>query len=433
MVDYKHSEMTGAELHDPKNHAGTHTDGTDDIQLATSGQKGLMTAAQFTKVDNFDGSGTYASGTIFKMCLDTNTTLTCHPSAGADFNGDDALQQALDWLGDYDILPGVTVTIQLEDGVYGSGTPLSGIVFSHQNMSSIIIQGDTTDAITFAISAAASAPDTTNDYIYVPAGASSPSDFAPGGAYEQFVVYVVGSTGNDGPYHVVGATTSGADIRLEVDTGAVLDSTKDGTLYLLPSNNCQLVFSGSTNGFTSCVSDTVIIQGIFAHGNITSGSYTCFYMANSGQSIEINHNIMDDWHSGVRAGYNASCRDTGFDYVQANVAFISGYGFYAFINGQISCRHNISGGGIIGYYSADGGVIYADLSVTARNTYGFMSKRGGSYVFCDNAICQNNTTGCVSDDMASLKRTGISLVNNTADYDPAGTPPLQSTTWGAII
>ena len=36
------------------NHAGNHTDGTDDIQNATSGQKGLATAAQITKLDGID-------------------------------------------------------------------------------------------------------------------------------------------------------------------------------------------------------------------------------------------------------------------------------------------------------------------------------------------------------------------------------------------
>ena len=36
---------------DPNAHAGSHTDGTDDIQNATTGQKGLMTATQVTNLD----------------------------------------------------------------------------------------------------------------------------------------------------------------------------------------------------------------------------------------------------------------------------------------------------------------------------------------------------------------------------------------------
>jgi len=40
----------------PKAHKASHTDGTDDIQDATSGQKGLATAAQITKLDGIEAS-----------------------------------------------------------------------------------------------------------------------------------------------------------------------------------------------------------------------------------------------------------------------------------------------------------------------------------------------------------------------------------------
>lgn len=38
----------------PQNHASNHTDGTDDIQDATAGQKGLATATQITKLDGIE-------------------------------------------------------------------------------------------------------------------------------------------------------------------------------------------------------------------------------------------------------------------------------------------------------------------------------------------------------------------------------------------
>jgi len=38
----------------PKDHASNHTGGTDDIQDATAGQKGLATAAQITKLDEIE-------------------------------------------------------------------------------------------------------------------------------------------------------------------------------------------------------------------------------------------------------------------------------------------------------------------------------------------------------------------------------------------
>ena len=36
---------------EPSDHAGNHTDGTDDIQSATNAQKGLATAAQITALE----------------------------------------------------------------------------------------------------------------------------------------------------------------------------------------------------------------------------------------------------------------------------------------------------------------------------------------------------------------------------------------------
>lgn len=51
MTDPRHSTLTGADLHDPGDHASQHTDGTDDIQSATGSVKGLATAAQITKLN----------------------------------------------------------------------------------------------------------------------------------------------------------------------------------------------------------------------------------------------------------------------------------------------------------------------------------------------------------------------------------------------
>jgi len=46
-----------------ENHASNHTDGTDDIQSATSGQKGLATAAQITKLDGIEESADVTDAT----------------------------------------------------------------------------------------------------------------------------------------------------------------------------------------------------------------------------------------------------------------------------------------------------------------------------------------------------------------------------------
>lgn len=54
-----HKDLSGADLHPPKVHASSHTDGTDNIQEANATQKGLMTATHAAKLDalTVDGSG----------------------------------------------------------------------------------------------------------------------------------------------------------------------------------------------------------------------------------------------------------------------------------------------------------------------------------------------------------------------------------------
>ena len=58
-----HWELTGTDLHEPKPHADSHTDGTDDIQDATASQKGLMTATQATKLNGIETGATTVTGT----------------------------------------------------------------------------------------------------------------------------------------------------------------------------------------------------------------------------------------------------------------------------------------------------------------------------------------------------------------------------------
>ena len=90
-------------LVNPACHASNHTDGTDDIQDATSGQKGLATAAQITKLDGIEDAATatepaewgaavlqtIASGTIIrtapihKIAAQTGTTDDLDTISGA--------------------------------------------------------------------------------------------------------------------------------------------------------------------------------------------------------------------------------------------------------------------------------------------------------------------------------------------------------------
>lgn len=67
---------------DPNAHAASHTDGTDDIQDATSGQKGLATAAQITKLDAIEASADVtdavnvaAAGAVMQTTMDAKGDL----------------------------------------------------------------------------------------------------------------------------------------------------------------------------------------------------------------------------------------------------------------------------------------------------------------------------------------------------------------------
>jgi len=68
----------------PAAHAASHTDGTDDIQDATAGQKGLATAAQITKLDGI-AAGATVNSTDATLLARANHTGTQTASTISDF------------------------------------------------------------------------------------------------------------------------------------------------------------------------------------------------------------------------------------------------------------------------------------------------------------------------------------------------------------
>lgn len=74
----------------PTSHASTHTNGTDDIQDATSGQKGLMTAAYATKLDGIeaaadvtDATNVAAAGALMASALGTGVATALGVNVGS--------------------------------------------------------------------------------------------------------------------------------------------------------------------------------------------------------------------------------------------------------------------------------------------------------------------------------------------------------------
>ena len=74
-IAYTKADGTTVVASAPANHASDHTDGTDDIQDATSGQKGLATAAQITKLDGIAASATANPNAIDNVVEDTTPQL----------------------------------------------------------------------------------------------------------------------------------------------------------------------------------------------------------------------------------------------------------------------------------------------------------------------------------------------------------------------
>lgn len=79
-VNDSDSRMTDARA--PTNHAANHTDGTDDIQDATAAQKGLVTAAQITKLDGIDtGATDDQTGAEIKVAYEAEVNTNAYTDA----------------------------------------------------------------------------------------------------------------------------------------------------------------------------------------------------------------------------------------------------------------------------------------------------------------------------------------------------------------
>lgn len=57
----QHRDLTGNDLHEPKAHGSSHTNGTDDVAGATTSKKGLLSASDKIKIDAILATG---SGSI---------------------------------------------------------------------------------------------------------------------------------------------------------------------------------------------------------------------------------------------------------------------------------------------------------------------------------------------------------------------------------
>lgn len=388
-------------------------DGNGLTLTEQSGTKGLTIKGD----GNLQAEGArYAS--YLRKIITSNLTIHCGVSDG-DFIGDSALSGALASLAAFDIAANATVTIQMTNEVHGLTTPLSTISLTHPNIPRIIIQGNIANAFSCDISAATKAPDTVNDYIYVPADGRTTSEFAPGGDYEYFVCHITGSTENNGAGRIIGATVDGTDIRLAMEAGTVKGATKDGTLYLLPANNCQLIFNGSSHGFLHGTLGQVRIQGLFAHGNRTAGTYSGLYASQTGQSFSVNRCIFNDWQSGVSIQNNASFSINGAGYTSSVICMVDLYGVYVSDNATAFARYIITSGATAGLFAVDSGFIRADLAVASRNTYGFYANRFG-YVYAINSFAFNNTTGVFTDNKGLVMQTGMIYQGNTTDQSANG-------------
>lgn len=83
---------------DPTNHASNHTNGTDDIQSATSAQKGLATAAQITKLDGIEAAADVTDATNVGAAINGATEKTTLANGDKFSILDSAASNVLKWI-----------------------------------------------------------------------------------------------------------------------------------------------------------------------------------------------------------------------------------------------------------------------------------------------------------------------------------------------
>jgi hypothetical protein len=180
-----------------KNHASEHTDGTDDIQDATSSQKGLATAAQAEKLDEITLSGD-------QIIIGGSNRLVVDKSYdNVAINTDNTLIdiESRTWETTLKVIPSTAVTLCSERyNTYGGPVILSARGRGTESVPVVVQDGDDIGKLIFA--------------------GYDGTDFEPAG---HILFEIDGTPGNDDmPGRVIFATTSdGSDVpteRMRIDS-----------------------------------------------------------------------------------------------------------------------------------------------------------------------------------------------------------------------
>ena len=358
-----------------------------------------------------------------------NTTFTCAATGtDAKYTGSNAIAQVLQDLERYNITR--TVTIQLADGVYGLDTPSSTISVSHRDISQIVFQGNYDTPKTFDLADSDYAPVPAESALFIKdsTGAAVPADFAPGGDYQPFVIYIVGETGNAGAHKIISATAVDSHIRLETSDSSILDESQIGTVYLLPANRCQLIFDSSAQGFSHYWTGSARVNGLYMYGD---GGGIGFNGVGVTSMFNVNRCIMTGWTRASLATRGAEFFHYDSTYNGAVVAIDCDYGFSAVTGGKINMNRGVATLCDYGFYADGDGYNLANACVSSQNTHGFMANELGKLT-AHSCYAVRNHIGCRAYGSGRVFRSGIINIDNEYDYSPDGDLPITSAD-GSII
>lgn len=348
----------------------------------------------------------------------TNLTLTIK-SAGGDFT---SVNSALIAISDMTINPGVTVTLEIDDGVFTDTTPIYLVgVFNK----SIIITGKhiynrTVSSVQSSAGAAGNwdivlnvnsvANMSTSDYvnIYDSAGGVNPTYLA--GTFQVSNVDVVNSRITIHSTHHAAVAPSGA-------------ITANVTVF-----KSILKFTGSDGiqifgGGTAINLDHVAFVGDGTHYGIS--------LQDNGRVFVIDTIGVAHWSYGVFANYSSELNSSGL------VSSSDASSFNYIINTGAVCDVSklISSGGLYGFYADTGGEISSPASISTGNTLsGYFADNNSTIDAPGSSSTGNLTYGYESRNLAWVNHNGDFTANNSIgsynleiQSDGAGHLAIQST------
>jgi hypothetical protein len=347
---------------------------------------------------------------VYKVISDDRTLYIA--SDGDDTTGDGSsggpwktLEKVFDYLSDYRILDGVTVTVSVAAGTY---TSVPSVSIRHLDANKIEIIGSSASSAAHAITGADNGTKT------VEVAGDETATFPAGS-----VVSIMGSTDNDRTYTVDSVSHAGGTTTVTLDQ-APQSSTADGTLRNHPASMTHIFEMDADAEIEVYGTILAELSGICIVGD--SGSPARGLFVTQGGRIESSEGlVVRDCTTGIEVAFGSSLAAT-----IPVVHGCSGTGVYChdlsagtFTNGALSC-HNGTNGFLVntlssltigdsgaddtqtrgvassntstGFYVVAGSYVGADYCQAVGNGVFGIYSRNDSLIECSNALAKDNTS-----------------------------------------